>query len=194
MVKKLIGVLICLLFCALPAYAGEKIISEEIQGNVSADILTDGKGDLWIAYYDTKGGIHVRNESLQRELLMREVGEQSSRGFAFAVQGEHIFVVWRDKIGGGTKKLYLRASHDGGKTLSDPVILDDGKTEALTRLEIGANPKGEVYVAWLGEKRTKSSDYNIYEAFSSDFGKTFSKPMNLTEGYTHSIYPSMLRG
>lgn len=192
MVKKLIIILFCTLFFAMPVYAAEKIINEDVKGYFAADIIADSKGDLWTAYYDASRRINVRNVNTGKELVMKDGAEQSSRGFAFTVQGEHIYVVWREKLSGSNKKLYLRASHDGGKTLSDPILLDDSTTEALSRIKIGANSRGDVFVTWLSEKRTETSDYSICAVSSNDFGKTFSKPVNLTAGYTHSIYPTIL--
>lgn len=192
MIRKLVSILICSLFFYLPAFAGEKVLSENAKGNIASEITVDGKGNVWTAAYDTGGGLHIRNVSQGTDILMREGIEQASRGYGFAVQGEHIFAVWREKLGGSRKKLYIRASHDGGKTLSEPVLIDDGTTEALARLRIGTNSMGDVYVVWLSEKRTETSDYSIYAASSNDFGKTFSKPKNLTSGYTHSIYPTLL--
>ena len=57
---------------------------------------------------------------------------------------------------------------------------------------MGANTKGDVVVEWLGETKISGNRYHLYAACSSDFGKTFSKPQNLTLGYDHSIYPALL--
>jgi hypothetical protein len=190
MIKRLICMLVLGIFFALPVYAGEKILSEGVRGNIASEILVDAKGDIWIAYYDASSGIHIRNVSNGKDLVFKEGAERVSKGFAFAVQGEHIFLVWREKLAG--KKLYFRASHDGGNTLSEPVMLDDNTTQALSRIKIGANARGDVFVTWLSEKSTETSDYSIYAVSSNDFGKTFAKPINLTAGYTHSIYPTIL--
>jgi hypothetical protein len=191
MIKKLLGVILLAGFFAHAAYAGEQVLTESLSSSSPATMLADGKGNIWVGYYDKFMGIHARNVSQGTDLLIGETAEKTSRGLTVDIQGEHIFVVWREKAS-GRKKLFFRASHDGGKTLSDPVILDDNTTEALTRIKIGSNPKGEVYVLWYGEKKILNADYNIYVASSTDFGKTFSAPKNLTEGYTHSIYPALL--
>jgi hypothetical protein len=191
-VGKIITTFLIFLFLAVSAYADEKLVAENVKGYFGAEITTDEKGDIWIAYYDMSRRIIVKNLNIGKELIFKDEAEQSSRGFGFTVQGEHIYVVWREKISGTNKKLYLRASHDGGKTLSDPVLLDDSTTEALARIKVGANSKGDVYVTWLSEKRTETSDYSIYAVASNDFGKTFTKPYNITSGYAHSIYPTLL--
>jgi len=99
-------------------------------------------------------------------------------------------VAWREKA--DIKKLYFRATHDGGKTLSEPVLIDADSTEALTRIVIGSNSKGDVFVLWYGERRVGAARYHYYLSSSNDFGKTFSEVKNLTIGYAHSIYPTLL--
>jgi hypothetical protein len=126
-----------------------------------------------------------------RDLIVNEGREGASRGLAFDIQGDSAFVVWREKIS-GRKKLYFRATHDRGKTLSEPILLDDNGTQALSRFKIGSNSKGGVYITWYGEKRVGGASYHIYSSSSHDSGKTFSEVKNLTKGYRNSIYPTLL--
>ena len=75
---------------------------------------------------------------------------------------------------------------------ADPVLLDSNSTEALTRIKIGADSKGNVFVAWFGEKVIDKHRFHTYASVSNDFGRTFSTPKNLTLGYDNSIYPTLL--
>ncbi len=79
-----------------------------------------------------------------------------------------------------------------GKPFPSLFSLMTGTTAPLPRIEIGANTKGDIVAEWLGETKISGSRYHLYAACSSDFGKTFSKPQNLTLGYDHSIYPALL--
>jgi hypothetical protein len=47
-------------------------------------------------------------------------------------------------------------------------------------------------VEWLGEAKAGKDKYHLHAACSDDFGKTFSKPINLTLGYSDSLYPALL--
>jgi hypothetical protein len=172
------------------ALAGEKTLTPQsfFDRYKPSYIKVNAKGDIWVAYYDLKGVIHIRNLSKKRELMVNE-DRKAGSGLAFDVQGDKAFVVWREKL--HKKRLWFRASYDGGKTLTKPILIDE-KTEALTRIKLASNFTGKVFVTWYGEKRTGDSDYNIYCAASDDFGRSFSEAKNLTLGYRHSIYPTLL--
>lgn len=171
------------------AFGGEKLISEIIRGKQNF-IKVDQDGEIWSAYYDPTHTIHILNAQSGIDLLVNAEGEKSPSGLAFDVLKGHLFVAWRDKTEG--KKLFFRASHDNGKTLSEPVLLDDGRNEPLPRIKMGSNTKGNVVVQWYGEKNIDGDKYHLNAACSDDFGNTFSKPQNLTLGYNFSIYPALL--
>jgi hypothetical protein len=170
MIRILSGIIIYLIVMTSYAWSGEKLLTP------------DG--------FNRYKAIHIRNITEDLDLVVNQGSEDNSSGLAFGVQGEHVFAVWRVKS--GSKELFLRASHDGGRTLSEPVLLDRNETEALTRIEIGSNAKGDVHVLWYGEKQAPGARYHIYTAHSNDFGKTFSKPAKLTAGYAFTIYPNLL--
>lgn len=187
MIRISLLVFLFVIIFASSVMAGEAILTPGTFNHFNpASIKVNDKGDVWTAYYDLNGGIHVRNLSSGKDLVVNEGSENYSAGLAFDVQGDNAFVVWREK-GGGIKKLYFRGIYEGGKTMNEPVLLDNN-TEALTRIKVGSNSKGDVSVAWYAESGT----YNIWSVSSNDFGKTFSKPINLTSDYDRSIYPTLL--
>ncbi len=183
----LAGILVCILVTS--AFGGEKFISEVSIGK-PAFIKAGQNGEIWIAYYDLKNGLRVRDAESGKDLFLNGGKEDFSSGLAFDVLKEHIFAAWREKP--GEKRVSFRASHDNGKSLSETVLLDGGTTQPLTRLKMGANSKGNVAVEWYGETKIDNDQYHLYATCSSDFGNTFSKPQNLTLGYDHSIYPAVL--
>jgi hypothetical protein len=171
------------------AVAGELVITPEGYNRYNpVHLKEDGKGNLWTAYYDLKGKIHIKNITADRDLVVNEQAKQEAAGLCFHVQGDHAFAVWRE-VHGGARRLYLRATHDGGETLSDPILIDE-KTRSFTRIKMGSNEQGEVFILWYGEKG--GNKYHFYSVYSNDFGKTFSEPRNMTEDYKESIYPTLL--
>lgn len=183
----LAGILACIFSCV--AYGGEKFITE-VDRTKQAFIKAGQNNEIWAAYYDPMNSVNIRSMDGAESLQVNSGEDKGRSGLAFDVMKEHIFTAWREKAEG--KKLFFRASHDGGKTLSEPILLDDLKTEALARIEIGSNTKGNVVVKWAGEKKIDRDQYFLYAACSEDFGNTFSKPYNLTLGYDHSIHPALL--
>jgi|WetSurMetagenome_2_1015567.scaffolds.fasta_scaffold15932_2 hypothetical protein len=180
--------LVLLFAMVSPLWAGERPFTPEPFDRFGGThIKVDDKGNIWAAFYDLKGDIHIRNASGERDLAVNEGRERAPGGIGFDVQGDNIYAVWREKIGG--KKLWFRASYDGGKTLGDPILLDDRKNAPLPSIEMSSNAKGDVFILYLGEAKVDDSKYNLYFTASHDFGKTFSEAKNMTPGYQNSIYP-----
>lgn len=189
--KRIVSV-VFLFILASSGWAGETLLTpDNLNRYKPSYIKADSRGTIWASYYDLKGSIHVKNITDSRDLIVNEGREGLAGGLAFDVQGDNAFVVWREKIE-GKKKLYFRATHDGGRTLSKPILLDDGESQALTRFKIGSNSKGDVYITWYGEKPVGGATYHIYSISSNDSGMTFSEVKNLTKGYRNSIYPTLL--
>jgi len=178
--------MVLLFVMASPLWAGERILTTDFDRFGGIHTKVDDKGNIWTAFYDSKGDIHIREVSGGGDLVVNEGRERAPGGIGFDVQGNNIYVVWREKIGG--KKLWLRASYDGGKTLNEPVLLDD-RNASLPSIKISSNAKGDIFVLYLGEAIAGDSKYNLYFTASHDFGKTFSESQNLTRGYQNSIYP-----
>jgi hypothetical protein len=189
MIRTLIVALTLVMILAASVFAGERVLTPDGFDRYNPVYFkADGTGNLWTAYYDLKGRIHIKNITKERDLIVNDQANQrNSNGLSFHIQGEHAFAVWREGKKGASK-LYLRATHDGGETLSDPVLIDN-KTSAFTRIKMGSNEKGEVFILWYAEK---GYEYPFYAVYSSDFGMTFSEPQNLTPGYRESIYPTLL--
>lgn len=178
--------LFLLFVMASPLWAGERTLATDFDRFGGIYTKVDDKGTIWTAFYNLNGDIHIRNASGGADLVVNEGRERAPGGIGFDVQGNNIYVVWREKIGG--KKLWLRASYDGGKTLNEPVLLDD-RNSSLPSINMSSTTKGDVFILYLGEAIAGDSKYNLYFTASHDFGKTFSEPQNLTLGYQNSIYP-----
>lgn len=172
-----------------PLWAGEKALTFEPFDRFGGTyIKVDDKETIWVAFFDLDGDIHVRNALKGGDLVVNEGRERSPGEIAFDVQGNNLYVVWREKFGG--KKLWFRASNDGGKTLSDPVLLDE-RNQPLPRMRMRSNARGDIFILYLSETQVDDSKYNLLFVSSHDFGKTFSEAQNLTPGYRDSLYPTL---
>jgi hypothetical protein len=184
-----IFLLIFLFAVASPLWAGERTLTPDFDRFEAPYIKVDDKGNIWTAFYDLKGDIHIRNTSGEGDLVVNEGRERAPGGIGFDVQGNNVYVVWREKAGG--KKLWFNASRDGGKTFGgDPVLLDE-RNAAIPRIKMSSNEKGDIFILFLGEAQVGNSKYNLNFTCSHDFGKTFSEAQNLTLGYENTIYPTL---
>jgi hypothetical protein len=188
----ILRICIFILIFVSSAWAGEeKLIQESCNRFKPLSVEVDGKGNIWTAYYDSKNAIHIKNLSDGIDLIVNEGRESISEGLSFEVQGDYVFVVWMEIIS-GRKRLYFRTIHDNGKSMSEPVLIDDNTTEAFTRIKIRSDTSGNVHVLWYGGRKKGDAFEHLYSVSSHDFGRTFSEIKNMTRGYDESIYPALL--
>lgn len=89
---------------------------------------------------------------------------------------------------GGLANIYLMGSTDGGKTFSDPVMVNDTPGDASSMwntIPVKFGPGGKIYVAWMITKEHPDFPWGITElrlATSTDGGKTFSHAVNPAPG------------
>lgn len=188
----ILRICIMVLIFVSAAWAGEeKLIQESCNRFKPLHVKADGRGNIWTACYDTKGAIHIKNLSDDKDFIVNEGSESISEGLSFDVKGDNVYVLWIEIIA-GRKRLYFRAIRDSGKTLSDPVLIDDNVTQAFIRIETRSDTSGNVHVLWYGGKKVGKASEHLYSVSSHDFGKTFSEIKNMTLGYDESIYPALL--
>ncbi len=104
----------------------------------------DGKGDLWLGYYDMSRTLHLRDPSGEDRILAQPDGERTPSGLAMIALPQGVNILWRQKF--PTKSLYLGNSNFPG---NGALVLGEG-TEPLTRLK-GVNLNGTSHLLWYGE-------------------------------------------
>jgi hypothetical protein len=192
MTRILLCAYLFILILSASAFAGERVLNSEPVDRYGRHYLKiDDRGSLWTAYYDLQKGIHIRNLSGEDDLVVNEWREPLSKGLAFDVQGDHAYAVWLEEAE-GLKKIVFRATHDRGRTLSERVLLDDGATRPFSRLKVGSNSKGDVFILWYGDTENEAGRFHLYCVSSNDFGRTFSEVRNMTPEYRNSILPTLM--
>ena len=97
-----------------------------------------------------------------------------------ATDANNIYIVWSDD-GLGNADILFTKSTDGGKTFSKPVNLSNSiGTSAAPVLNLNGN---NVYVAWHDDTY---KNFEIYFTKSTDGGKTFSKPVKLSQDFVNN--------
>ena len=97
-----------------------------------------------------------------------------------ATDANNIYIVWSDD-GLGNADILFTKSTDGGKTFSKPVKLSNSiGTSAAPVLNLNGN---NVYVAWHDDTY---KNFEIYFTKSTDGGKTFSKPVKLSQDFVNN--------
>ncbi len=103
-----------------------------------------------------------------------------------AVSDGDIYVVWMDDSSGHFDIL-SSSSGDGGKTFATPVNVSRGSQDSGYP-QIAASGR-EVYVVWT--ETVTDKNYDIYFAGSSDGGRTFGTPVNLSNDPGASGWPQV---
>ena len=110
-----------------------------------------------------------------------------------------VFVAWTAQVSSDSNHatdVYLSASHDRGQSFAEPVKVNDDEkpsSHGLHSLAIGSD--GRIYMAWLDDRNAvplaagdkqlgagghhEESNRELFSAFSTDGGRTFSKNQRL---------------
>jgi hypothetical protein len=100
--------------------------------------------------------------------------------------GENVYVSWTEESGG----IEFRASSDGGLNWQPPLsspALTISSPGGITQYPLMMDNGSNVYVVW--SQGTESTNMQIYEATSTNYGQNFSAPVQLTSGYGGYITP-----
>jgi len=202
--------LAALFFFISSAVAGEWVVSAagEFYPKRPPQMALAADGTPVVAYYDQAGNIQVRRQGVAPQPLNDQQHRGRLSGLELAAVGEVLVAVWRQRLKEG-HALVSRRSTDGGTQWGDPVIVDSA-TQPLPRMQLGSDAK-QLYLLWLGrrpdaepdpvvadsgeqeaEKEDRSErSYHIYAAHSVDQGRSWSAAVQLTTGYTDSIWPAL---
>jgi len=101
--------------------------------------------------------------------------------------GNNIFVLWEEERSPYSYDIFFTRSTDYGKTFSDPKNLSNntGNSDGSKIFSSDNN----VYVTWLNNN---TGNYEIFFTRSTDYGKTFSDPINLSNNSGSSTDPNIV--
>lgn len=129
----------------------------------------DANQDLWLAYYDERRLLHLRNPRGEDHLLAPPDREQAPSGLAMAAVGNDVSILWRDKF--PDKGLYLAR---GSRMAQGLEALEIGaETEPLANIR-AQWIQDRLHALWVGERRDPETGelYFIYHrAVQPDTGK-----------------------
>lgn len=147
-------------------FAKGKVVSKTLSGGKEADALCpklavsssivygvwmeDSLGNFEIAFRQLTGKctIKVGKQTRQGECPVINLSNTSRDSIdpVIAVTGRNIYVAWADKTDGDFD-IYFTASHDGGKTFSEPINVSDDDVDSLKpALAVDGT---RVYLAWV---------------------------------------------
>jgi len=148
----------------------------------------DQGGRLHLCYYTKDGDVRYRSYDGTEISLLAPGEKGTAAGVSLEVNGEYVYIVWREKRDG--KRLKLRRSLDGGRSFEPAVVIEED-SEPLSRIRIASRGE-DLYLLWLGEKSYRSDskrpEYYLYFKYSPDRGRSFSRTYRVLQG----IYPAWI--
>jgi hypothetical protein len=112
---------------------------------------------------------------------------QDSIAPQIAVSGNNVSVVWVEQVTGGHRKIFFRASTDGGMSFGPTLQLSEN-TFGVVEYPNVAVSGSNVYVVWRDPSIVKGE---IYLKVSTDNGSTFGNIINVSTSPTFSGYPQI---
>ncbi len=166
------GVTFALFFCGLlhwgPVFAAEQAISESAKAE---PVKTEqGKTE------------HERTFVPQQ---MADLGKGKSP--SIAASSGHLYVVYKND-----DAIFFADSSDFGKSWTAPVKVS-ASTLNCTHAQVLAAPDGSINVVWQG-KASKEKANGIFYTRSTDGGKTFNEPVDISGTKTESSEPQLAIG
>jgi hypothetical protein len=187
------------------SFAKGKVVSKTLSGGKEADALCpklavsssivygvwmeDSLGNFEVAFKQLTGKctIKVGKQIKQGEcpVINLSNSERDSVDPVIAVNGRNIYVAWADKTDGDFD-IYLTASHDGGKTFSEPINVSDDDVDSLKpALAVDGT---RVYLAWVSYENNQGQ---IKFVRSSNSGEDFDHEDVLSDPRTNARHPAL---
>lgn len=104
-----------------------------------------------------------------------------------SVNGNSIYATWMDDSSGNFEILFAKST-DGGRTFGAPIDLSNSKQDSgYPQIAIR---DGNVYAVWT--ETVSDKNYDIYFAKSSNGGKTFDRPIDISNSPGASGWPQIV--
>ena len=107
------------------------------------------------------------------------------------VSGNNVYVIWQESTSQEFSDIYFSKSINSGQSFSKPVNLSQSSSKSLlTRDTQMAVHENEIFIIWYDDTLGKNG---VYFTQSSDFGETFSPPVNLSPNREKTGYAQVVR-
>lgn len=148
--------------------------------------------DVFIVWDDDSSGnfeilYTVSHDGGQTFSLPQNLSQNAGRSVLpeIAVAGDNLYVVWQDDTL-GNREIFYRRSLDGGRTFTTTSNLSKNSGRSLSPAIAASG--SHVYVVW---DDNTTGNHEIFYAHSSDGGKGFSAPQNISNSPSFSAAPTI---
>jgi len=167
-------------------------ISHNAGSSSSPSIALEGKTAI-VAWEDNSLGnfdIFVARSTDHGQTFSVPINISDNTGHSFspslALSGKTAFIAWQDDSRGDFG-IFMTQSKDRGKTFSDPINFESN-TGYASSPSVGLSGSVPI-VAWVGHTQGNT---DIFSTQSTDGGKTFSVPINISDHAGYSFSPSVV--
>jgi hypothetical protein len=164
---------------------GKGRISKNIWDNGSFDIVTGADGKVIVAWTEYHGSLWVSSSENHGKTfsppqkLKNGSDTFSARGPALAIYKDNVYLAWSNGSDANAD-IMIMTSEDGGKNFGNAYVTS--KTKAFSDApKLAVDINGTIHLAYT------ESNSTIFYTRSTDKGKTFRDPINISD--TDSRYP-----
>jgi hypothetical protein len=197
LVSIIIGISAAPILLRLPLAVEAKVSMETVRAysGPRASMAVSGN-NIYLTWWDNKtgnnevyfGGSNDSGKSFDKPINLSNA-KGGSADSQIAASGNNVYVTWWDNKTGNWQ-VFSRASSDTGKTFGDAVILKGIGSSPVKDLKappsnttsvdtiVAAASGNEEYVVWWDNT---TGNFEVSFAKSSDGGKTFGNPINLSD-------------
>ena len=150
----------------------------------SLAITKRGTTRAYVTYHDNSTGPYqvYLIKSKKKAKFKKPVNITTHDGGAFSPRialdsNEAVNITWGDTLGGGRRVMFARST-DQGETFAEPVNISRSPGDAFEP-EIAVDQNGAINIAW---EDTAPGANSIMFSRSTDEGKTFSTPLQVSKG------------
>ncbi|MEW6680902.1 MAG: exo-alpha-sialidase, partial [bacterium] len=127
-----------------------------------------------------------------RENIRLNEGEKDALNPSIAVQGNKLYVVWKDWRN-GKGEIYFKRSLDSGNTWESEIKLADTNESDISWLRspiVNTDNNGNIHLVW--DKKISNGNDAIFYKKSTDFGMNWSPEIRLSDENKDSLCPNMV--
>lgn len=153
--------------------------------SVAAKLAVDSRGRVYVLWSEDNTISLGRMDRINQMTLMGTLGEGNNARIAIDDR-DLVHVSYQSTDNDGMKQVFYALSLDQGRTFIPPLSVSSSSLSP-TAPSIDVSGDGNIYIVW-SDLPDENSNTDLFWVVSTDAGRTFSEPKNLTQNSGVSVF------